>query len=111
MLAAMVEAGQADRISRSVDRGHKVRRNVLYLVVDLLSGMEGEVCQDAWRHRQEEGLGGIVDPVHIFRLAIVRRWLPVAARPLLQQHKDALISECYVTQDRRDGAAIAERSC
>ncbi len=70
MLAAMVESGEADGISRRVDRGHKVRRNVLYLLVDLLSAMEGEVCQDAWRHRQEEGLGGIVDPVHVFGLGI-----------------------------------------
>jgi hypothetical protein len=37
--------------------------------------------------------------------------LHVAARPALQQHKDALIPECYMAQDRCDGAAIAKRSC
>ena len=51
MLAAMVEASEADGISRRVDRGCKGRRNMLDLVIDLLGSMEGKLCQDTWHQR------------------------------------------------------------
>ena len=44
VLAAMVEAGKGDWLSRRADRDHEFRRNALDLAIDLLGRPEGEVC-------------------------------------------------------------------
>ncbi len=48
VLAAMMEAGEADWIARRTDGGHELWCNTLDLAIDFLGRPEGKVCQVAW---------------------------------------------------------------
>src|SRR3989454_11170867 len=106
----MLGAQQVDRAARRRVSDDELVRQRLGLAVDRLGDRDRQVGSPPCEQREQQRLGGVVDPVDGGVIERARHGRGALALPALEQNQEPLVPERQVAQDAGDRPAGAHRA-